>query len=35
MGMSLLVLHKIDTLCADFHSIDTCRGREWVRQALQ
>ena len=35
MGMALPLLHKLDALRADFHSIDTCCGREWVRQALQ
>jgi hypothetical protein len=35
MGMSLVLFHKVDTLGADFHSIDERLGREWVRQALQ
>ena len=35
MGVSLALLHKVDTLSADFHSIDKRLGREWVRQALQ
>ena len=35
MGVSLPLPHKVDTLSADFHSIDKRFGREWVRQALQ
>jgi hypothetical protein len=35
MGMSLPLLYKVDTLRADFYSIDPRHGRKWVRQALQ
>jgi len=35
MGVSLALFHKVDTLSADFHSIDKRLGCEWVRQALQ
>lgn len=35
MGVSLALLDEIDTLRADFNSIDQCLGGERVRQALQ
>ena len=35
MGMSLPLLYKVDTLRADFYSIDPRHGRKGVRQALQ
>jgi hypothetical protein len=35
MGVSLALSHKVDTLSADFHSIDKRLCRERVRQALQ
>ncbi len=34
VGMSLALLHEVDALCADFHSIDERLGREGVGQAL-
>jgi hypothetical protein len=35
MGVSLALLHQVDTLSADLHSIYKHLGREWFRQALQ
>jgi hypothetical protein len=35
MGMALPLLDKVDTLSADFHSIDPRRRRKGVWQSLQ
>lgn len=35
MSVSLALFYQVDTLRADFNTIDERLGREWVRQALQ
>ncbi len=35
MSVPLALFHQLDTLCANFHSIDQCFGRERFWQTLQ